>query len=335
MAVTIKDVAKLAGVSISTVSRVINDSKPVSPEARRKVIDAIDKLEYKPNEIARSLVTKKSNLIGVLVDDIGSYYVAQTVRGIEEVGRMHNYDILLSSSYGNQKTEMKYIQLLMRKQIEGIVLLSEIVNEEVIKYIESYKMPYVYLNRYFNIPELPTVSLDNKEASKMMTEYLMGLGHEKILYVTDNKNQELSVEKLKIAGYKEGLSADKRPEFIYEINTKTVQGAYESGEGIKKFIEENKITAIFCSQDELAIGLSNYLYDNGIRIPEDISLAGYGDIDMASIHRPKITTIREPYYDIGAVSISRVIKEINKDIEGEEVIRLPIHLIKRESCKEI
>ena len=126
MAVTIKDVAKLAEVSISTVSRVINDSKPVSPEARRRVLHAIETLGYEPNEIARSLVTKKSNLIGVVVNDIGNHYVSQIVRGIEEIGRMYNYDIIVSSSYGNAETELKFLQLLKTKQVEGIILVSEI-----------------------------------------------------------------------------------------------------------------------------------------------------------------------------------------------------------------
>ena len=106
---TIKDVAKLAGVSISTVSRVMNESKPVSPESRRKVLDAIKKLDFKPNELARSLVMRKSNMIGVIVKDIGISYMAQIIRGIEEIGRMYNYDILLSSTYGDIEVEHKII----------------------------------------------------------------------------------------------------------------------------------------------------------------------------------------------------------------------------------
>ena len=144
MTATIKDVARLAEVSISTVSRVINDSKPVSPEARRRVLKAIEDLGYKPNEVARSLVTKKSNLIGVIVDDIGNSYVANIVRGIEEIGRMYNYDILLCSSYGDRQIETKFIQVLTTKQVEGIILVSEIVNHEVINNINEYKIPFVY-----------------------------------------------------------------------------------------------------------------------------------------------------------------------------------------------
>ena len=122
---TIKDVAKLAGVSISTVSRVMNESKPVSPESRRKVLDAIKKLDFKPNELARSLVMRKSNMIGVIVKDIGISYMAQIIRGIEEIGRMYNYDILLSSTYGDIEVEHKIIEFMCTKQVEGIIMIVE------------------------------------------------------------------------------------------------------------------------------------------------------------------------------------------------------------------
>ena len=143
MASTIKDVAKMADVSISTVSRVINDSKPVSPEARRRVLHAIDVLDYKPNEVARSLVTKKSNLIGVIVEDIGSNFISQILRGVEEVGRMYKYDILLSSSYGDQESEMKFANLLAQKQVEGIIVISNLHNPKLEYKLEESKIPYV------------------------------------------------------------------------------------------------------------------------------------------------------------------------------------------------
>ena len=127
-------------VSISTVSRVINDSKPVSPEARRRVLHAIEVLDYKPNEVARSLVTKKSNLIGVIVNDIGNSYVSQVLRGVEEIGRMFNYDILLSSSYGDLEVEMKFANLFSQKQVEGIILISDILNERLMFKLDELKI---------------------------------------------------------------------------------------------------------------------------------------------------------------------------------------------------
>lgn len=336
MTITIKDVAKMAEVSISTVSRVINDSKPVSPEARRKVLNAIEVLGYEPNEIARSLVTRKSNLIGVIVDDIGSYYVSQIVRGIEEIGRMYNYDILIGSSYGDPKIEMKFLQLFKTKQVEGIILVSEIVDDDVIDYIENLKIQVIYLNRYYVVPGLLTVYLDNKKAANIMMEYLRELGHENILYLTQKRDIDSTIEKRKIEGYKESMKEINKEPLIHTIDTHRIEGAYKYGEEILEVIKNNNITAVFCSQDELAIGLMNYLYDQGITVPEEISVAGYGDISVASIFRPTLTTIKEPYYDMGAVSIRKILKSLKgKKNSDTEDIELPIRIKKRGSCKKI
>lgn len=334
MAATIKDVARLAEVSISTVSRVINDSKPVSPEARRRVLKAIEDLGYKPNEVARSLVTKKSNLIGVIIDDIGNSYVANIVRGIEEIGRMYNYDILLCSSYGDKETETKFIQVLTSKQVEGIILVSEIANDEVVANIDKYKIPLVYLNRYYMM-DIPTVTIDNEEASKQIMKHLIELGHRKILYITQGKNNEQTLEKYKIKGYMESINSINEDPYIYEVKGHRLAYGYKIGDDIKEIIKNNNITAIFCCQDEIAIGLINYLVDNNIKVPEDISIAGYGDITLASIYRPKLTTIREPYYDIGAVAIRRILKSISGEPIEEKSIRLPIQMIVRESTKKL
>lgn len=336
MAITIKDVAKMAEVSISTVSRVINDSKPVSPEARRKVLNAIEVLEYEPNEIARSLVTRKSNLIGVIVDDIGSFYVAQMVRGIEEIGRMYNYDIILGSSYGDAETEMRFLQLFKTKQVEGIIMVSEIIDDNVIKYVENLKMEVIYLNRYYNVPSLPTVYLDNKKATKIMMDYLIELGHGNIMYLTQEKDIELTIEKEKIATYNRSMKKINKESVIHKINTHRIKETYKYGEEILKTIREKNITAVFCCQDELAIGLMSYLYDNNIKVPDEISVAGYGDISVASIYRPTLTTIKEPYYEIGAVSIRKILKALTeKSTDDGEDIELPIRIKKRDSCKKL
>ena len=336
MSVTIKDVAKLAGVSISTVSRVINNSKPVSLEVRKKVLEAIDELGYKPNEVARSLVTRKSNLIGVIITDIGNSYIAEMVRGIEEVGRMYNYDILLSSSYGNPNTEKKFAQLLRSKQVEGIILVSEKNNDEVIEEIQDFRIPFVYLNKYYSNLNIPTVSIDNLEACFEMTNFILELGHENILYITANEKDEFSLEKYKIDGYRKAIKdIGIGKEFLYSATGFGIEDGYDMGEEIIKFIKDNNITAVFCCQDELAIGFINYCYDNNIKVPEDISICGYGDTKITSIYRPKLTTVKEPYYDIGAVAIRRIIKKLKEEDIKEEHIYLPIRIMERESCRRI
>jgi LacI family transcriptional regulator len=335
MSATIKDVARLAEVSISTVSRVINDSKPVSPEARRRVLKAIEELGYKPNEIARSLVTKKSNLIGVIVDDIGNSYVAQIVRGIEEVARMYKYDIVLCSSYGREETELRFIQLLMQKQVEGIIIASEIATTKIAENINKYKIPFVYLNRLYNVLKTPTVTIDDEVATGLMVDYLSELGHKNILYVTWNKDIDLTIEKHKIKGYTDAIINKGGLPLICGVSGYKIEDGYRDGANVLDVIKKNNVTAVFCCQDEIAIGLINYLYDNNIKVPDDISVVGYGDISLASIYRPKLTTIKEPYYDIGAVAIRRILKEINGEAIDERTLKLPVQLIKRESARKI
>lgn len=335
MTTTIKDVARLAGVSISTVSRVINNSKPVSPEVRKRVLEAIELLDYKPNEVARSLVTRKSNLIGVIVTDIGNFYVAEMVRGIEEIGRMYNYDIILSSSYGNIDAELKFVKFLTRKQVEGILLISERDDNEVVDEIQNYKIPFIYINRYYNRYNLPTVSIDNSRASTAMTEYLIEFGHENLLYVTYGNDDNYSVERKKIEGYNKAIKDKGKNGLIYYAKGFTIEDGYNMGDSIIDFTRKNNISVIFCGHDELAIGLMSYCYDKGISVPEDISICGYGDERIASIYRPRLTTVREPFYDTGAVAIRSVIKQINGEQLEDNKLLLPFQIMKRESCARI
>ena len=335
MTATIKDVARMAGVSISTVSRVINDSKPVSPESRRKVLKAIDELGYKPNEVARSLVTKKSNLIGVIVNDIGNPYVDQILRGIEEVGRMYDYDIVLCSSYGDADTELKFIQLLLRKQAEGLILVSEILNKPALEYMKDTKVPFVYLNRHYEVLDIPTVKINNESASKKVMDYLISKNHKNILYVSEDKDLETTVEKYKLETYIKSMENIEMEPIIYKIDGNKINDGYSHGKQVLDLINKKDISGVFCSHDELAIGLISYLYDEGIKVPDDVSFVGYGDIGLASIYRPKLTTIREPYYDFGAVAIRRILKDIKGEPIEEQTINLPVQLIVRESVKEI
>ncbi|MFY9284329.1 MAG: LacI family DNA-binding transcriptional regulator [Miniphocaeibacter sp.] len=330
---TIKDVARLAGVSISTVSRVMNDSKPVSPEARRKVLDAIKKLDFKPNELARSLVMRRSNLIGVIVKDIAISYMTEMVRGIEEVGRMYNYDILLSSSYGDIELEKKIINFMFTKQVEGIVLISEDAKPEVVYMLQNQTIPYIQLDKFYNFNETYSVTINYKEAAKEMTEFLIGKGHEKILFVKEYKNAIIGQEKLK--GYKEAMDAHNYFSREITVDGVTDKEGYKYGEEIWKIIEHEGITAAFFSEDGLAIGFLNYCYDNNKKVPEDISVAGFGDIKISSLYRPRLTTVREPYYDYGAVAIRKIIKKIKDNIEIDSATILPSSIIERETVKDI
>lgn len=329
---TIKDVAKLAGVSISTVSRVMNNSKPVSPEARRKVVDAINKLDFKPNELARSLVMRKSNLVGVIVKDIGIEYMAQLIRGVEEIGRVYKYDILLSSSYGEDKQLENSIDFLATKQVEGLVIITEDISTDVLMKLRETKIPFVLLDRYHNYKNIKTVKVDYVSEENRLINKLKDLGHEKILLIANHEENVINDSMVK--GYENAVGEENS--YIVRIDGITSDDGYKNGKKAVDLIKKEGITAVSCVNDEIAIGFMNYCVDNDIKVPDDLSVAGFGDKSVASIYRPKLTTVSVPYYDIGAISVRALIKRIKKEgdiLLDDWIIDATIH--ERESTKEI
>ena len=308
---TIKDVAKLAGVSISTVSRVMNNSKPVSPEAKRKVLDAINKLDFKPNELARSLVMRKSNLVGVIVSDLGIEYMAQLVRGAEEIGRVYKYDILLSSSYGSEDAINNAIDFLATKQVEGLVIISESISDESLLKLREARIPFVLLDKYYSSKNLHTVKIDYEKEEYKLIKYLLDSGHENVLLL-ETKDDNI-VKKAKIEGYKKAIEENKKKSFVIEIDGLTSNDGYNIGKEVIDLCKKNKISAVACENDEVAIGFIDYCADNGINVPNDLTVTGFGDRSIASIYRPNLTTVAIPYYDIGAIAIRALIKRIKDE----------------------
>lgn len=329
---TIKDVAKLAGVSISTVSRVMNNSKPVSPEARQKVLDAITKLDFKPNELARSLVMRKSNLVGVIVEDIGIEYMAQLIRGIEEIGRVYKYDILLQSSYGDENALNNSIDFLATKQVEGFIIITRNLSHEALLKLRETRIPFILLDKYHAYEKLNTVKVNYKKEQYKLTKYLYEQGHENILYIGDKADNVLNNAKL--AGYKEAVKEFGKEEFVVKIDGITSNDGYNIGREAINICNENDITAVSLMNDEAAIGFIDYCADNGIKVPDKLSVVGFGDSSIASIYRPNLTTVAIPYYDIGAISIRALIKRIKKE---DEILNddwvMDCTIIARESSK--
>lgn len=330
--ITIKDVARMAEVSISTVSRVINDSKPVSPEVRRKVLKVIEETGYKPNDVARSLVTRRSYLIGVIVNNLAQSYVADIVRGIEEIGKMYGYDILLCSSYSSKETQEKYLQLLDRKQAEGLFLVGNKFDDEIIELARGLNKPCVYFTREIH-ENMNHISIDCNSAIYEISNYLIKEGHKKIVYVSDFENRT-SVENDKISGYMKAME-DNELDYnkIYVVGGNKHNKAYDLGNSIIK--DGVDFTAVVCSSDEIAIGIMDSMIDSGIKVPDDVSVVGFGNIREGKFVRPELTTIGEPYYDVGAVGMRMLIKMIKGDKTQQGLMELPFTLEKRKSVKSL
>lgn len=330
MSVTIKDVAQRAGVSISTVSRVINNSKPVSNEIRQRVLQIIEETGYTPNPVARSLVMKKSQLIGVIVPDISNFFIGEILNGIEEIGKMYTYDILLCNTYGDLEQELRYIKLLQGKQVEGIVLMTWDLQDKLIDYLADCEIPVVLINRNTSRIDIPSVSIDNYQASYDMTSYLIENGHKEIGLIR-NRLDSNSFCLDQYNGYKKAFEENGIPinENLVQFGNFKLEKAYEV---VKGWIDSDILpTAIFATSDTMAIGAVNCLLDHGYQVPQDVSVTGFHDTKMASFYRPTLTTIRQPLYDMGAVAIRMIIKIINNMEITEKVVILPHELIERNS----
>ena len=331
--VTIKDVAKLAGVSISTVSRVINDSKPVTDEVKQRVLDVIKETGYIPNPLARSLVTKKSKLIGVIVPEVSDSFVNEILNGIEAVSKMYDYDILLVNTYSDKEQELESIKLLKTKQVEGIVMLSWILDEDHVNAMKESRIPAIYISKTARNYDIYTVSTSNEDATYDMTEYLIKNGHEDIAFIMTSK-EETILERERRTGYERALKDNniKIDEKLIKYGLTDYEGGYNS---MKELLDDKIIpSAVFVTGDEAAVGAINAIFDAGYNVPEDISVAGFNDTKLAKIYRPKLTTVYQPLFDMGAVAIRAIIKLINGEVVEEKQIELPYQIMERESVKQ-
>ncbi len=330
MAVTIKDVAKMAGVSISTVSRVINDSKPVSSDIRDQVLRVIKETGYVPNPVARSLVTKKSDIIGVIVPDISSLFVGDLLSGIEEIGRMYDYDVFLCNTYGESERELKYINLLKSKAVAGIIFVSEKLEKPQVDLIKESHIPAVYISKNAKDFDVYSIGIDHKKASYDMTNYFIEKGKKKIAFLRASVEGNIE-DSERYKGYKKALEDAN----IKLDKNLVIQGDSTDSSGYKMvemLIEKGNVPqAIFASSDELAVGALNALIDNKIDVPKDVSVAGYDDTKIASMIRPSLTVIKQPIYDMGAVASRIIVKLINNQEVDGKYTSLPHSLVERQS----
>lgn len=330
---TMEDVKNLAGVSISTVSRVINGTRKVSADKTEAVNKAIEKLGYKPNELARSLVMKRSNTLGIILDDIGYGYMAQYVRGIDEIGKMYKYDILLYSTFGDFEIQKKAVDFLSSKQVEGIIVISEKINNEILYLIKEHEIPYIILDQFYNPEEFTTITIDFRQAMYDMTKYFVDNNHKNIAYLRE-KSSFYSSES-KESGYEECIEEYNLDEWIFSVSDKSIKAGYNFLEKNIKKLRDNNITAIVADSDMLAVGMLHYCYDNNINVPEDFSISGFGNTEISELFKPSITSVRLPYYDIGAIAVRMLVKILREDEEFLKSINLKHEIMVRDTIKKI
>lgn len=332
MATSIKDVAREAGVSIATVSRVLNDIDVVNEDTKKKVLDAIKKLGYRPNIVARSLKTQRTKTIGILVPDISSGFYPEIVRGAEDVANIYDYNVILCNSDFDSDKEKDYLRVLKEKMVDGVIYMSSSLEEETLNIINELDLKTVLVETKDKEGRLPSVYIDNIQATYEATKYLIDKGLKNIAFAGVDKSIANAWGDRYI-GYEKALkeaSLAIDEDLVYFEGLK-VKSGYKAAE---KFISSNKkFDGVICASDELAIGVINGLREKGINTPTDVSVVGFNDSDVASYFYPKLTTVKQPSYDMGSVAMRMLIKILNnKQLEKSEYI-LNNRLVERESCK--
>lgn len=331
MAVSIKDVAKEAGVSIATVSRVLNNIDVVNEETKKKVVDAIKKLGYRPNIVARSLKTQKTRTIGIVIPDISSQFYPEIVRGAEDVANIYNYNIILCNTDLDLEKEKEYLQVLMEKMVDGVMYLSNSLNAEVLDFIKELQIPTVLVETSDEEKSFPSVTINNIKAAYDAVSYLIKKGNKKIAYI-GVENNILNASSKRYIGYEEALKENNiklDENLVYFGNLKVSTGH----NGILSILKKDKPDAIFCGSDEIAMGAINGLREMNIKVPEEVDVMGFDDLAIASVFYPKLTTVSQPMYDMGSVGMRMLIKVVNKKPLGQKDFVLSHSIVERDSCK--
>jgi LacI family transcriptional regulator len=328
--VTIVDVAAEAGVSFGTVSRVINNDIHVRAETRDRVMLAMQRLNFVANRQARSLAGGKSNTIGVLVPDLGTGYIGEIIRGIDAELSLTDLDLILYTTHRTASKESNYVANLATGMVDGLLLVLPRNPSDFIGILTERKFPFVLIDHQGTGRECPAVGATNWQGAYNATEYLIKLGHTRIGFITGSMDLGCSVERLD--GYKSALRTyhiAEKPELIYEGDFFQTDGFT----GALALLDlPNPPTAIFASNDVMAMGAMDAVRSRGLRIPDDISILGFDDIPQAALIRPGLTTVAQPLEKMGRVATQMLLDLLQHPEKEGDRIELPTQLVVRDSC---
>lgn len=329
--ITIYDVAKKAGVSMATVSRVVNGNPNVKPGTRKKVMEVIDELDYRPNAVARGLASKKTTTVGVIIPDVTNVYFSSLARGIDDVATMYKYNIILANSDGNEEKEIQVFNTLLAKQVDGIIYMGTHLTEKLREQIKRSKTPVVLAGSIDHKNEFVSVHVDYVKAVKEAVNNLLAHGDKRVAFVSGPLNYPINGE-YRLKGYKEAL-AENGIEFDQDLVFET-NDSYRAGETLWPALSAAHADAAFVADDELATGVLDGAVDAGAQIPAEFEVITGNDSKLTQIVRPKLSSITQPLYDIGAVAMRCLTKMMNKEDEDlDKTIELQYGFIKRGSTR--
>lgn len=322
---TLKDVAEKSGVTVTTVSRMLNNRGYISNKTREKILQAMKELNYQPNELARALSKKRSNFIGLIVPSASNMYFCKVIDCVEHLVTQKGYKLLLCTSNNEVKKEIEYFDMLSASKVAGVILASHTRNIDLSIEIDA---PIISIDRIIS-PRIPSISSDNYQGGVLAAEHLIMKGCKKLAHISGSAYLNMDPNK-RYFGFKEVCEKRKVPHVVIDATEEQfLSMQYENV--IDDLLDSNPdIDGIFTSNDIIAAQVIKACKKRNIRVPEDIKIVGYDDIDLCKFCVPSITTIHQPIADICELAVENIIlKQENKMIPNSMV--LPVTLIERES----
>lgn len=327
---TVLDVAKVAGVAPITVSRVINNSGYISEVTREKVETAIKELGYVPNILARGLRSKRTHALALVVADITNPYFTSMARGVEDVAGSNDYTVIYCNTDESETKEDKYANILVQRQMDGVLLVPAGGNAKTVKFLEDNKIDVVVLDRRIPGKETNLVCSDSVNGAQELTDLLIKLGHQRIAIITGPDNVSTSTDR--VVGYRNSLHAAG-----LSANEQVYFGGFNQQTGYKStkiaMRSSQKPTAFFAANNFILIGVVKALRELNLKVPEDVSVVGFDDFPESMLIEPFFTVAIQPAYEMGQKAAELLIKQINGEIvDNPQTIILPTEIIIRRSA---
>lgn len=330
--ITIVEVAAQAGVSFGTVSRVINNDIHVKPETRERVLETMHKLNFVANRQARSLAGGKSNIIGMLVPDLGTGYIGEIIRGIDAEVGMAGYDLILYTTHRTETKEAGYVANLAQGMVDGLLLVLPRNPAHYTGTLAARNIPFVLIDHQGTGENCAAIGATNWQGAYNATDCMIKMGHRRIGFITGSLDLGAALDRLD--GYKTALNTNHLqidPDLIYEGSFNQPDG-YTGANCLLDL--KNPPTLIFASNDVMAMAAMDAVRERGLKVPEDISILGFDDIPQASQVRPALTTVRQPLEQMGRVAVQMLLEILKNSDSRPRRIELPTELIIRDSTAQ-
>lgn len=331
MKATIRDVAKLAGVSVATVSRVMNKKGYVNSETEQKVMKAMKQLQFEPNQMARGLAGKRTKTIALILPDISNPFFPGLARGVEDIAQNNGYTVILCNSDDMGVKERSYIEVLKKKYVDGIIFATNNLVREDLERMEEARIPFVMLDRAPNMESGCVIKVDNFGGAKTAVEHLLEAGCKKIAHVYGP--QELVTAKERLEGYEE--VARQHP---WYTPTLMIPGDFTIDGGIRAvdalLSKHPDVDGVFAGNDLMAVGVLKELNRRGVSVPGRVKVCGFDGVNLTEITQPELSTIAQPIYQIGELAANKLIERINQSSTHYETVELGVSLIVRGSTQK-